>query len=130
MGAGRGRRARFRGVELDMIRARRHLKADVVRIRRLAIVLRQALANLGGADADDGICGGVVIRGAAEHIHTEVAFLHAGSAGKTLVDDVRQEVLALLAVPEGGARRIRANVSRTDVSAGFCCILNGLRTLL
>ena len=87
-----------------MIRAGGHFKADVARIGRLAIVLRQALANLGTTDANDGIGRGVVIRSAAEHVHTEIAFLHAERAGKAVVDDVRQEGLALLAVPEGGAR--------------------------
>ena len=68
------------------------------------VILREALADLGGTDADDRIFAGFVVRFAAEDFGADDALAEkVVLAGESVFDDVAQQGLALLGVAEGWA---------------------------
>ena len=83
---------------LDVVRAGGNLEAHVARIGRLAVILRETLADLGGSDPHDGVLGRVIVGGSAEDLDADVPLLHRTPA---VFHDIAQEFLTLFTFAEG-----------------------------
>src|SRR5665213_3832787 len=104
---GRGReigRCRFLPAEGGPIGAGRDIDVEVGRLGDGLVILGEALSDLGGADADDRVFAGLVVRLAAEDFGADDALAEkVVLAREGMFDDVAEQGLALLGVAEGWA---------------------------
>jgi hypothetical protein len=96
------------------------------RILLQLVVLSQALSDVGGANTDDGILSGIVVRRASEDFDSDHTFAkQIVRTRKTMLDDVAKHILALTA---GSERNAPKNVIQQLPDLGPCRRRNGIET--
>jgi hypothetical protein len=96
-------------MELRLVRSGGNINRPVAGVALSGlIILGQPFSNVGGANPDDRVVGGVVVRRPPEHFHSNYAFAkRIIPARKTVLDDVAKEILALSA---GSKRNASKNI--------------------